>query len=102
MEEPEDWDKTRNHRRLRVRATNIQQMEYCSAIKRNKIGFLVDTWMYLLESVMQSEVRECIYAESRKMAQMNLCAGKEYNADAENGRVDMEREGSWDRVALTL
>ena len=57
MEEPEDWGKTRNHRRLRARARNIQQMEYCSATKRNKIGLLVDTWMYL-ESVIQSEVSQ--------------------------------------------
>ena len=32
-------------------------MEYYSAIKRNEIGSLVDTWMDL-ESVIQSEVRK--------------------------------------------
>ena len=35
----------------------IYTMEYYSAIKRNKIGSLVESWMDL-ESVIQSEVRK--------------------------------------------
>ena len=35
----------------------VYRMEYYSAIKRNKIGSFVETWMYL-ESVIQSEVRK--------------------------------------------
>ena len=58
MEEPKDWGKTRNHSRLQARARNSQQMEYCSAIKRNKTGLLVDTRMDLLESVIQREVNQ--------------------------------------------
>ena len=68
MEESKDWGTTRNHSRLRARARNIQQMEYCSVIKRNKIGLLADTWMHLLESVIQSEVsqKENAYANLEK------------------------------------
>ena len=35
----------------------IHTMEYYSAIKRNKIGSFVETWMDL-ETVIQSEVRK--------------------------------------------
>ena len=35
----------------------IYTMEYYSAIKRNKIGSFVETWMEL-ETVIQSEVRK--------------------------------------------
>ena len=35
----------------------IYTMEYCSAIKRNEIGSLVETWMDL-ETVIQSEVSQ--------------------------------------------
>ena len=35
----------------------IHTMEYYSAIKRNKIGSFVETWMYL-ETVIQSEVSQ--------------------------------------------
>ena len=34
----------------------IYTMEYYSAIKRNKIGSFVETWMYL-DTVIQSEVK---------------------------------------------
>ena len=36
---------------------NIYTMEYYSAIKRNKIGSFVETWMDL-ETVIQSEVSQ--------------------------------------------
>ena len=36
----------------------IYTMEYYSAIKRNEIGSLVETWIDLLECVIQSEVRK--------------------------------------------
>ena len=36
---------------------HIYTMEYYSAIKRNKIGSFVETWMGL-ETVIQSEVRK--------------------------------------------
>ena len=36
----------------------IYQMEYYSAIKRNKIGSLLETWMDLEETVIQSEVSQ--------------------------------------------
>ena len=58
----------------------IYTMEYYSAIKRNKIGSFVETWMDL-ETVILSEVSQKeknkyhilthIYVGSRKMVQMN-------------------------------
>ena len=36
----------------------VYTMEYYSAIKRNEIGSLVETWIDLLECVIQSEVRK--------------------------------------------
>ena len=62
----------------------IYTMEYYSAIKRNKIGSFVETWMDL-ETVIQSEVRQkektkyCILTHlcgTRKMVQMNRFAGQ--------------------------
>ena len=59
----------------------IFTMDYYSAIKRNKIGSSVVTWMDL-ESVIQSEVSQkeknkyCILmhmAESRKMVREPIC-----------------------------
>lgn len=40
MEESKDWGKIRTTVDFWARARNIQQMEYCSVIKRNKIGLL--------------------------------------------------------------
>ena len=61
----------------------IYTMEYYSAIKRNKIGSFVETWMDL-ETVILSEVSQKeknkyhilthIYVGSRKMVQMNQFA----------------------------
>ena len=36
----------------------VYTMEYYSDIKRNEIGSLVETWIDLLECVIQSEVRK--------------------------------------------
>ena len=44
-------------------------MEYCSAIKRDKIGSFVEMWLNL-ESVMQSEVSQ---KEENKYVLMNIC-----------------------------
>ena len=44
-------------------------MEYCSAIKRDKIGLFVEKWMNL-ESIIQSEVSQ---KEETKYISMNIC-----------------------------
>ena len=57
----------------------VYTVEYYTAIRRNKIGLFVDTWMNL-RTVIQSEIRERekqisyvnIYVESRTMVQMTL------------------------------
>ena len=57
----------------------VYTVEYYTAIRRNKIGLFVDTWMNLM-TVIQSEIRERekqisyvnIYVESRTMVQMTL------------------------------
>ena len=64
----------------------IYTMEYYSALKRNKIGSFVETWMDL-ETVIQSEVSQKeknkyrtltrIYGIFKKMVPMNLGAGQE-------------------------
>ena len=59
----------------------VYTVEYYTAIRRNKIGLFVDTWMNL-RTVIQSEIRERekqisyvnIYVESRTMVQMILFA----------------------------
>ena len=59
-------------------------MEYYSAVKRNKIGSFLETWMDL-ETVIQSEVSQkeknkygvlTHICEPRKMVQMNRFAGQ--------------------------
>ena len=61
----------------------IHTMEYYSAIKRNKIGSSVETWMHL-GTVIQSEVsqkeknkyRILMHGGTSKMVQMNRFAGQ--------------------------
>ena len=57
-------------------------MEYYSAIRRNKIGSFVETWMdESLSEVSQKEKNRyrilTHYVKSRKMVQMNLFTGQE-------------------------
>ena len=57
----------------------VYAVEYYTAIRRNKIGLFVETWMYL-STVIQGEIRERekqilyinIYVEPRTMGQMTL------------------------------
>ena len=71
------------------------------AIKRNEIELFVVRWMDL-ESVIQSEVSQKEINKYRmlrhiwnlkKMVLMNLVAGRNMNADAENGLEDMGSGG---------
>ena len=57
----------------------VYAVEYHTAIRRNKIGLFVETWMYL-STVIQGEIRERekqilyinVYVEPRTMGQMTL------------------------------
>ena len=75
-------------------------MEYFSAIRRNECESAELTWMNL-EPVIQSEVspkeknkyRILTHMESRRRVLMNPFAGRNRDAEAEEGLVDTVGEG---------
>ena len=72
-------------------------MEYYSAVKRNRVGSLIETWMDL-EPVTKNEARkrkisvyQHIYGGSKNLVQKNLFAG--WNRDADTGNKCMNPKG---------
>ena len=81
---------------------HIYTMEYYSAIKRNKIGSFVETWMDL-ETVIQSEVSQKEKNKYRML--MHICGiqkngtegtglqGRNSDTDVENKHMDKDTKG---------